>query len=137
MLRVTHHWVLEQVYTRVVDAGFEDLGRFHVGMFRYPTADGLRPTELAERMQITKQSVNTLIGDMEARGYLTRVPDPADGRGRIIRLTPKGHQLEKVIYDAATSAESAIAELVGAKRFEQLRQTLQDIIDNITTPNVR
>jgi DNA-binding MarR family transcriptional regulator len=133
MMRVAHQWVLDQVYAAVVAAGFEDLGRFHVGMFRYPTTDGLRPTELAERLQITKQSVNDLVGDMEARGYLVRVRDPTDGRARVIRLTPKGHQLEKAAYDAAGSAERAMADLLGSRRFAQLRHSLEEVVHHITT----
>ena len=67
MMRTVHRWILEQVYAEVIAAGYEDLGRFHVGMFRWPTVNGVRPSELADRLQITKQSVNTLLGDMEER----------------------------------------------------------------------
>jgi DNA-binding MarR family transcriptional regulator len=132
MMRIAHQWVLEQVYIGVVAAGFEDLGRFHVRMFRYPTPDGLRPTALAEQLQITKQSVNDLLGHMEARGYLVRLPDPADGRARVIRLTTKGHHLEKTVYDAAGSAERAIAELLGPRRFAQLRHSLEEVVSRIS-----
>lgn len=125
MMRVAHQWVLNHVYANVVAAGFDDLGRFHVGMFRYPTPEGLRPTELAEQLGITKQSVNDLLGDMEQRGYLVRVPDPTDGRARVIRLTARGHHLEDTVYDAARSAEEEIAALLGPQRFAQLRSALE------------
>ncbi len=131
MMRVAHQWVLDQVYAGVVAAGFEDLGRFHVSMFRYPTPDGQRPTALAEQLQITKQSVNDLIGDMEARGYLVREPDPTDGRARVIRLTAKGHQLDKTVYDAVGSAERAIADLLGPRRFAQLHDALEEVASHI------
>lgn len=132
MMRIAHQWVLAHVYARVVAAGYEDLGRSHVGMFRYPTPDGLRPSELADQLQITKQSVNDLLGDMEARGYLVRVPDPTDGRARVIRLTAKGHHLEEIVYDGAQSAELAIAELLGPRRFAQLRHSLEKVVSHIS-----
>jgi DNA-binding MarR family transcriptional regulator len=137
MVRVAHQWAREQVYEAAVAAGFDDLGRAHVAMFRYPTLDGLRPTELADQLQITKQSVNDLLGYMEERGYLTRVPDPTDGRARVVRLTPKGHRLEEVVYTAAGSAERAIAELLGARRFAQFRQSLERVATHIADGRLR
>jgi DNA-binding MarR family transcriptional regulator len=135
-MRLAHQWILEQVYDGVVAAGFEDLGRAHVRMFRYPTPDGLRPSELADKLQITKQSVNDLLADMEARGYLVRVPDPSDGRARVIRLTAKGRQLERVVYDGARSAELAIAELLGPRRLAQLRRALDEVVSHISKGEV-
>jgi DNA-binding MarR family transcriptional regulator len=88
-------------------------------------------------LQITKQSVNDLLGYMEERGYLVRAPDPTDGRARIVRLTPKGHRLDDVVYEAAGSAESAIVELLGARRFAQLRQSLDEITDSIVGGHLR
>ena len=108
MMRVAHQWVMAQVYAHVVAAGYEDLSRAQIAIFRYPTPDGLRPSQLADQLQITKQSVNDLLGEMEERGYLLRAPDPSDGRARVIRRTAKGRQLEAIVYDDAQSAERAI-----------------------------
>jgi DNA-binding MarR family transcriptional regulator len=127
LTRLVHQWVLAHIYSCVVAAGYHDLGRAHVGMFRYPATDGLRPSELAERLQVTRQSVNDLLGDMERLGYLVRVPDPTDGRARVIRLTERGLQLDQVIYSAARSAEVAIAKLLGPARFAQLRDALETV----------
>ena len=131
MMRTIHRWILEQVYAGVVAAGYEDLGRAHVGMFRYPTPDGLRPSEVADQLQITKQSVNDLLHDMEAGGYLVRAPHPTDGRARVIRLTAKGRRLEQTVYDAAGSCQEAIAELLGPRRFGELRAALEDVVAHI------
>ena len=97
LLRPCWQWVWGRIFTGIAAAGYDDLNPAHIGLFRYPTLDRLRPTEVAKQMQITKQSVNELVGDLEQRGYLTREPDPTDGRARIIRLTTKGRRLERVI----------------------------------------
>ncbi len=77
MLRVVWQWVRDQLYEGVVAAGYEDLNPAHVGLWRYPGLDGLRPSQLADRVGITKQSVNDLLGHLERHGYLLRVPDSA------------------------------------------------------------
>jgi DNA-binding MarR family transcriptional regulator len=126
LLRPCWQWVWGHIFTGVAAAGYDDLNPAHVGLFRYPTLDRLRPTEVAKRMQITRQSVNDLLGDLEQRGYLTREPDPTDGRARIIRLTAKGRRLEHVINVQAREAELEIAEHLGPRRFAQLQAALTE-----------
>lgn len=131
MLRVVWQWVREQLHAGVIAAGYDDLNPAHVATFRYPTLDGMRPTVLAEQLQITKQSVNDLLGHLQAHGYLSREPDPSDGRVRVIRLTPKGHRLETVINTEAREAELRIAALLGPRRFTQLRGGLEVLVRDL------
>ena len=113
LLRVVWQWVREQMYAGVVAAGFDDLNAAHVGLWRYPGLDGLRPSQLADQRGITKQSVNDLLGHLERHGYLVREPDSADGRARVIRLTSKGRRLQQTIYAEAGAAQLGIAEILG------------------------
>src|SRR5689334_20863499 len=117
LLRPCWQWIREQVYEGVVAAGYDDLTRAHVGMFRHPGMDRRRPSELAEELQITRQSVNDLLSHLEVHGYIVRRPDPEDGRARVVRLTAEGRRLEAVVHDAARRAEISIADKLGPKRF--------------------
>ncbi len=125
MLRVVWQWVRDEMYAGVVAAGYDDLNAAHVGLWRYPGLDGLRPSQLADHVGITKQSVNDLLGHLERHGYLGRVPDPVDGRARVIRLTSKGRRLEETIYAEARAAQQRIAEILGPRRFAQLHSSLE------------
>jgi DNA-binding MarR family transcriptional regulator len=125
LLGVVWQWVREQMYAGVVAAGFDDLNAAHVGLWRYPGLDGLRPSQLADQRGITKQSVNDLLGHLERHGYLVREPDSADGRARVIRLTSKGRRLQQTIYAEAGAAQLGIAEILGPRRFAQLHSSLE------------
>ena len=125
MTRVVWQWVREQMYAGVVAAGYGDLNAAHVALWRYPGLDGLRPSQLAERAGITKQSVNDLLGHLEQHGYLERVPDTADGRVRVIRLTSKGRGLQQKIHAEAGAAQLRIAQILGPRRFAQLQSSLE------------
>jgi DNA-binding MarR family transcriptional regulator len=127
LLRVTWQSVWKQIYDGVVAAGYDDVNPAHVGLFGYPGLDQQRPSELANRLQITRQSVNDLLGHLEHHGYLTREPDLNDGRARIVELTPKGHQLQGVIHGRARTAEQLMAVTLGARRFTELRRALEDL----------
>jgi DNA-binding MarR family transcriptional regulator len=130
-MRVAQRWVMDQVFAQIQSSGYDDLGRFHVDMFRANTPDGLRPTEVAERIGITKQSVNQAIRDLEAGGYLTLEPDPTDGRARVIRLTAKGHRVHDLAHSVALSFEEAIARQLGQRRFAEFKRALQEINERI------
>jgi DNA-binding MarR family transcriptional regulator len=138
LLGVVWQWVRDQLYAGVVAAGYDDLNAAHVGLWRYPGLDGLRPSQLADRRGITKQSVNDLLGYLEQHGYLLRVPDSVDGRARVIRLTPKGWRLQKTIYAEAASAQRRIEEILGPRRFAQLHSSLEllteELADSLAVP---
>jgi DNA-binding MarR family transcriptional regulator len=131
LFRVVWQWVREQLYVGVVAAGFDDLSAAHVGLWRYPGLGGLRPSQLADRVGITKQSVNDLLGHLEGHGYLVRMPDSADGRARVIQLTAKGRRLEATIYASAGAAELRIAEILGPQRFAQLQSSLELLTEQL------
>ncbi len=124
MLRPCWQWVRDEIFSGVLAAGYDDLTAAHVGVFRYPGLDRQRPSELAEQLRITRQSVNDLLGHLERCGYITRENDPADRRARVVRLTTKGRRLQSTIGDEAQAAEQRIAEWLGPRRFSQLRDAL-------------
>ena len=118
-------WVRARVYDGVREAGYDDLNPAHVSLFRYPTLDRLRPTEIAERMQITKQSVHDLLTHLDERGYIERHPDPSSKRSRIVRLSAKGRGLEREVRSQARQAEEEIAAILGPRQFAHLRDALE------------
>jgi DNA-binding MarR family transcriptional regulator len=124
LMRVVWQWTWERINDAAVRAGFEDVNPAHLSLFRYPGLDGYRLTEIAHRMQITKQSVHELIGHLERVGYLVREPDPTNRRARLVRLTPKGRRLQEVIRVQARDAEREIATILGERRFRQFKQAL-------------
>lgn len=131
MTRVVWQWVRDQMYAGVVAAGYDDLNAAHVGLWRHTGLDGLRPSQLADQVGITKQSVNDLLGHLEESGYLSRVPDPADGRGRVIRLSSRGRRLQKTIHAEAQASQRRIAEILGPRRFDQFHGSLQLLADKL------
>lgn len=109
------------------EQGFDDLDAPHLSVVLWPGPEGMRPSDLAARMRVTKQALNYLLGELERLGYLERRPDPDDGRARRIALTARGKSLVPVIRAAVADAEREWAAELGAARFEQLRNLLLDL----------
>jgi DNA-binding MarR family transcriptional regulator len=53
----------------------------------------LTPSELAERERIQRPTATRLLARLEAPGYVTRTPDPQDGRSALVTLAPEGQAL--------------------------------------------
>ncbi len=124
LLRAAWKGVRDHIEEAVKAAGYVDITRTHVSLFRHPTLDGMRPTDLAGEMQVSKQAVNDLLRDLERQGYIRREVDPADRRGRLIRLTAKGMKLEDTVRLAARDAERQLERELGRDRFLSFQEAL-------------
>ena len=127
-MRLGLHEIRTRIYVGVTEAGFDDLRPAHVTLFRWPGPDGRRPTDVAADAQISKQRVNDLLRDLERLGYLGLERDPADSRARIIRLTKRGKRLHEVAVGVHAAIEREWAQAVGPRRYQQLRQTLTQLL---------
>jgi DNA-binding MarR family transcriptional regulator len=125
LLRLAWQRIRERIYSGVRNDGYGDLNPAHVALFRYEGLDGQRPTQLAESVQITKQSVNDLIRHLERCGYAECRPDPNDKRARLVRLTAMGRRLEAAIQKHARAAEKELERELGPVRFRELFTTLK------------
>jgi DNA-binding MarR family transcriptional regulator len=90
---------------------------------------GSRLTELAEGARMTKQAVGEAVADLERKGYLERVPDPLDGRARIIRLTERGHSGVEAADRHFADIEREWGERFGEERMAALREALELIAE--------
>lgn len=131
LLRIPYQAMMTEGVEPGLDAaGYGDVRSAHLPVVQALTwrPAGLRATELASHSRITKQSMGYLVDYLEARGYIERVPDPADGRAKVVRLTPRGWAMTRTIRDAVRRVEADWAQRVGAVRIEELRSILRDLV---------
>ena len=70
--------------------GRPDLKPAHNALFSIMGAEGERASSLAARAGITRQSMGEVIRDLVGLGILEMVPDPQDGRAKVVRYTEEG-----------------------------------------------
>jgi DNA-binding MarR family transcriptional regulator len=128
LLRIPFQTIVARIENGLNARGFTDLRPAHFAIFQLIEPEGTRITDLAERAQITKQSMSALVDHVEACGYVERLPDPEDRRARIVRLTQKGQALDAAARQILAEAEAKWAEKLGEKRMAALKQTLRDLI---------
>lgn len=131
LLRIPFQAINRRIQSNLAAAGFDDLRPAHFSVFQHLPEDGTRLTRLAEDAQMTKQSMGELVRYLEAAGYLKRVPDPDDGRARIIQRTDAGWDVEKIARRSIRDQVQEWGSRLGPERFDQCRSTLSELADLI------
>jgi len=89
--------------------------------------DGSRPGELAEAAQLSKQTLGSILDQLERAGYVARIPDPADGRARLVTVTDRGRELVTLSLPVVRDIERSWARHLGPDRTRQLRAALTEL----------
>ena len=94
--------------------------RVHFQIFGNIRMGGIRLTELADRAQLSLAAASELVNDLVDLGYLTRRPDPADGRAKLIDLTKRGQALMADAGGRVVDIERRWSKVVGERNFAQM-----------------
>jgi len=128
LLSLAFDAMIAEFREEVEKSEFEDIRQAHACVFRYVKDSGLRLTDIAELTNMTKQSVGEVVDDLAERGYVERIPDPDDGRAKLICLTQKGKEAQEFGYDTFAAIEDRWAERFGEERIAGLREILEEIV---------
>jgi DNA-binding MarR family transcriptional regulator len=123
LLFLPYRHMEQRILDAVVEAGYP-VTVAQARVFQRIDAGGSRLTELAASAQVTKQSAGFLVDQLEAGGYVERVPDPRDARARLIRITDRGREAIAVAGVMQDRIEAEWRQHVGDRQLEQLRSIL-------------
>jgi DNA-binding MarR family transcriptional regulator len=128
LLRRPYEALLTKIHAELAAAGYADsYPSWGTNILHRLRGGGLRLTELAERTHTTKQALRYTINQLEAAGYVERVPDPTDGRAKIIRFTERGWQLRRVGDEIVASIEHECVQRLGEERMRQFEALMKDV----------
>src|SRR5919205_108104 len=128
LLRRPYEALLMRLHTELAAAGYADTyPSWGTNLFHHLRGGGLRLTELAERTHTTKQAMRYTINQLEAAGYVERVPDPTDGRAKIIHLTERGWEGRRVADEIIASIEHECVQKLGEERMRQFEALMKEV----------
>jgi DNA-binding MarR family transcriptional regulator len=108
--------------------GVEGITPAHANVIPFVPPEGIQIGELARLAKIRKQSMAQSVELLTASGYVTKQPDPHDGRASLIFLTDKGRALGPASRSAGQQVEKDWAAVVGRDDLEHLRRTLMRLL---------
>lgn len=115
------------MHTLIKERGHSGLGLHFEPYISLAGTSGIRLSELADALSISKQAVNQAVNQIEKAGYLRREPDPEDGRAKRAVLTDRGQQL---LTDGALllgTVEAEFSEIVGKKTLAKFTGQLAEL----------
>ncbi|NQV21089.1 MAG: MarR family transcriptional regulator [Rhodospirillales bacterium] len=128
LARASRRWN-ELLYRQFVLGGFSQVrpayGALLVPLFEQ---DGLQMGDLARRAGISKQTMTTMIRQLETEKLVKKKRDPEDGRAYRVYLTATARKFEPVAERALAHMEKTVGSLAPSETRQQVEQVLRRMI---------
>lgn len=111
------------------ERGHAEIQPAHNAVFGTLPPEGARAAVMAHRAGITRQSMGEVIRDMVRLGVLEMVPDPSDGRAKIVTYTAHGRKIAQSGFERIIEIDRLIRETYGDADVDATARVLSGIID--------
>jgi DNA-binding MarR family transcriptional regulator len=109
------------------DASFPGLRMRHYRLLSFVPPEGERLSRMTAHSGLTKQALAQALAPLQDGGYVEVVPDPSDGRARLVRLTDRGRLVDETVRRHLDDVERDWARRVGEERYVVARAVLADL----------
>tara|TARA_R100000306_G_scaffold8545_6_gene11894 strand:+ start:224 stop:670 length:447 start_codon:yes stop_codon:yes gene_type:complete len=95
--------------------------------------EGTPSTALGPKMGMEATSLSRTLKNMEAKGLIERKPNPEDGRGVLIHLTPFGKEMREFSKNVVLRFDEAVKENISEeelKTFTKVANTILELINS-------
>lgn len=100
----------------------------HTSVLPHIDWQGTRITELARRMDVSKQAASQIVKEMAALGMLELKSDPDDGRAKKVFFSQQGIQAMQHGLRVLGELQSELAHEIGQEQMQTLLASLQLLI---------
>jgi DNA-binding MarR family transcriptional regulator len=94
----------------------------------------LKPSKLYSRLQRSSGGITKILKRLDEQGLVTRSPDPDDGRGSLVALTPRGVDVQDRVFNAFLSATQDLLQEVTFGELCEIDGSLQQILEAFERP---
>ncbi|SPZ21161.1 Multiple antibiotic resistance protein marR [Providencia rettgeri] len=108
-----------------------NVGEFEVlaALARNPDRQ-LSPKELQKKILISSGGLSNRINRLEEKKFIVRIPDPADRRGVIVKITPEGRKLTLEAVETHVAIEKSLVQGLDDENKDQLAMLLKKLIQS-------
>jgi DNA-binding MarR family transcriptional regulator len=110
------------------ELGRPDVKPSHNAVFASLGDDPRRAADLAASANMTRQSMGELVRDLVDLGILEMVPDPSDGRAKLVTFSPEGKKFAGAGWRHLRAIEVQLTAEFG-EDYEAARRVLERIAD--------
>jgi DNA-binding MarR family transcriptional regulator len=91
-------------------------------------------SEIGRRLDITRQGASKIVAGLRERGYVAVTPSPADGREKLVTLTPRSAEMLAVRARSAERLEARLRAEIGPEALAQVFRALDLIAARADPP---
>ncbi len=85
------------------------------------------PSRLARIFQVTKAAMTYSLGKLETKGYVKIVPDPKDGRGKIVGITAAGRKAHARAIKATEEPRKKMMRALSQTKLKKMLPVLEEL----------
>lgn len=122
--------IIAQLSRSLLEARLEDgLSIHHFSALNHLVrlGDGCTPKDMARAFQVPKTSMSHTLAGLEKRGLVRLVPNPEDGRGKLVILTEAGRAQRERSIEALAPDISALLPQLGLEEARAILPTLRKL----------
>jgi DNA-binding MarR family transcriptional regulator len=128
LTKASAHWNA-LLYQRCREAGYPDITpAYGAVMLPLYQEDGLTMGELARRSKLSKQTMTTLVRDMEKRQLISRKRHPVDGRAYQIYLTKRSLHFRHTAREIQKDLHELVEMALSKAQLEDLKTNLRTLM---------
>lgn len=120
------NWATEELTKH----GYDNFKMSYMPLLVNIRPDGITNNELAKKARLTKQAMSKIVKELTALGYVETEVHGQDKRSSNVYLTTKGKKLLISAKTKVIDLEKRYEQLLGKKKFDELKETLAKIIDH-------
>ncbi len=98
--------------------------------------EGTPSTSLGPKMGMEATSLSRTLKNMEQKGLIFRTPNPSDGRGVLIHLTPFGREMREFSKGVVFRFDEAVKKHISSDDLATFKRVANEILDLIQSKNI-
>lgn len=103
--------------------------QFRIIKFLYAQpSKSTRIVDLEKQYSITHPTALGLVDQLEKKGYVKRIPNPNDKRGKLVSLTNKANSMKKELEKIGYNIEQQFTKNLTVQECEQLARLLNKLL---------
>ena len=121
-------WGIRQRLFRHVNPILRDRHKLDMSeyfLLQYVSSSDLRPSELAEALQMPAHAVSRKLDSLEREGFIERTLDPSDARKRVLTMTDEGKGVLQAASQMMNREVETMLSVLEPEALEQLLISLQ------------
>jgi DNA-binding MarR family transcriptional regulator len=131
LLREPFRIASARLHERFAERGHPEVRAPHGNVLQFLDEGGTRVSVLAERAQMTKQSMAELVAHLERHSYVERVDDPNDRRAKLVRATARGQEVYEIAREFVIDMEAEWTAKLGERKIATLRRLLKELNEKL------